>query len=650
MSQIEYALQAKGSFEFLRELHLRDFVSKTSCLEDIIKLFTKKLTLVNSNQNATITLLEEFVWALLTSLWDSEFLVPKVEILNRLRSSNSSEKVTAAQMEAKLSSKTKELGNAMVTIGVLETRLDELAIILAQERQNRPTLDQGNQTDSHSADCNSVSNQTECVNLLSAESFGFDISSMETETYGTQLPNTARFPPFQGESFGFDISPMETETYGTQQPNTARYLPFQGESFGFDISPMETETYGTQQPNTARDLPFEGLETVTEHEGNIGPNQFSACSSKQDDATYGADRDYPGTADEPETWEVTPEPAYGNTDPAERQRLSGNDIAEIRINQLLQEIAEKDEIINVVSEELHRVSARVRDFGTSPRRSTAPGSRRLTPVDLTIPGIVSESVSSALDETQVEIALLKTECECLRMTICEFEAENVRLSSRLDMMKAAAPDIQYNCVEELVQTEIINIALTTRKHGSIAIEGDLSEEMLLRRELAEERIKSQNALDETERVKMCIDELETQLASMEFQLRRAGVKHEHIHKAMMKSGLTNLLRGSRAVVFERLYQDAMDRIKRMERIREKVWEIQKRQFNKKFPASTMSQEISTLPGDIPHSMDIKSSNKEHHMLRVGLASRIHPITHAFPRARSLDLKRVLKILPYRLLI
>lgn len=595
MSRIEYALQARGSFEFLRELELRDFLKRTSSLDDIMKLFTKKLILVNSNQSATFTLLEELIWTVLTSLWDNDYLLPKVEILNRMRSASPTETVSAALMEAKLSSKTKELANAMTTIGVLENRLDQLMNARAQEQQRRPSDDMSVQVSPFTApfECLiSVSNQTECVHSMTNQSFGFEISSAENEPREADLMISA---------------------------DVEMHIP----SSGADAEP--------------------GIR----NEHLCGSELFSTRLTKE----YGGDYDTIAAVDDTETREVTPESPYADiSSTGPLPELSEKDISEVRIYELLQEIAEKDEIINVVSEELKRVSARVRDFGTSPRRSTAPSSRRMTPVDLTIPGIVSESVCSALDETQGEIALLKAESECLRMTICELEAENNRLSSQLEMSTTAGGPIHDQFVEELIQTEMNNVALTTRKLSAVSIEGDGGDEMRLRRELDEERIKTRNALDETERVKMCIDELERQLASLQFQLRRAGVKHEHIHTAMMKSGLTNLLRVSRAVVFERLYQDALDRIKRMERIRQQVMEIQQRHYSKKFASSGMSPDGPILARDIPHTLVTQSHNQEHHMLGGGFAGNIHSITH-LPRSPSysLDLKRVLKILPYRLL-
>ena len=90
-----------------------------------------------------------------------------------------------------------------------------------------------------------------------------------------------------------------------------------------------------------------------------------------------------------------------------------------------------------------------------------------------------------------------------------------------------------------------------------------------------------NDIEETRKVKIGLGELERQIAALQHQLRQSGVKQEHIESALASSGLVHLVQANRVGVFERLYQDALERMVKMEKIRERFKQIQQREYERK---------------------------------------------------------------------
>jgi hypothetical protein len=98
------------------------------------------------------------------------------------------------------------------------------------------------------------------------------------------------------------------------------------------------------------------------------------------------------------------------------------------------------------------------------------------------------------------------------------------------------------------------------------------------RMIEDERTKASLAIEETRKVKICLGELERQIAALQHQLRQAGVEQHHIESALTRSGLVHLVQSNRVGVFERLYQDALDRMVKMDKIRERFRDIQRAEY------------------------------------------------------------------------
>jgi regulator of extracellular matrix RemA (YlzA/DUF370 family) len=299
---------------------------------------------------------------------------------------------------------------------------------------------------------------------------------------------------------------------------------------------------------------------------------------------------------------------------------------ELRVDELLGELVEKDEIISIVSNELMRVSKILEETGTSPRRSTAPNTQRGAAIEIA--------------EKDTVISSLHLENETLRMLASDLESHTTRIILELEHMHASSVTIhEENSVptsESVTQTEEVRVALTTRSGPGIVVIEHGEEKVLL--ELEEEREKTRKAMEETARVKICLTELERQLATLQFQLRKSGVKQEQIHTAMLRSGLNNLMRVNRAAVFERLYQDAVDRMKRMEKIREQVKQIQARQFLKKYAVHSSGSDP-----EFPHTWVGRSNESRHQVLGGGFLAGLHTLQRRVEKYKtvSCDLRRAL---------
>jgi hypothetical protein len=151
-------------------------------------------------------------------------------------------------------------------------------------------------------------------------------------------------------------------------------------------------------------------------------------------------------------------------------------------------------------------------------------------------------------------------------------------------------------------------------------------------------------MEETHKARVCLSELERQLEAMKMQLRNSGVKHKDIEEAMEKAGLASLLVSARIGVFERLYQDALDRMARMERIREQVKQIQRKEYLKRVEApQNVVSNLFEFRWDL---RAVKSAeNHPKHPRHGDVITRTHRLHRPEPRASSLSTDKILITTP-----
>jgi hypothetical protein len=560
--RIDASIESTHSFPTLRELELRKLILEDSALVDAIKLFAFKVSHVQGNMNAVLNLANNLLWDLMTVMWDNDYLISKKRLMHILHGNLDIEPGRPSAAEELLRMKDLELRSAADNIKSLQQQLIDMQKITLQP-----------------------------IGVLSCERI--DVCNL-LKQMGTSLTQ---------ESMSAIKLPEDTHTStdssvresGVIAHASIKCAASRAESLGTHLESRSSQLRSHQGSSnrTASDS-F----TILEEASIVTPltplAEVDCFSSTLERETESA------TLSDAETRVATSHLSRSDELRLEEVQLMKQRERddEFRINELLSEIVEKDEIISVITDELKRVSARVREFGTSPRRSTAPNSRRASDVDMLLGTKVSTTVANALKEREAELIEYRTQNEALRMHVADLESYESGRFRIYDMRRPHMVDnlcqVTTRCLES-VECDIFGTP-PRPEPCFIQTKGDILEitasekiselECALLKSIDEERKRTSDAMEETKRVKYCLNELERQLAALQFQLRRSGVKQEHIRKALAKSGLTTLMQASRSAVFERLYRDAVDRMKRMELVRQQVTEIQARQFIKKFSSGT----------------------------------------------------------------
>jgi len=269
---------------------------------------------------------------------------------------------------------------------------------------------------------------------------------------------------------------------------------------------------------------------------------------------------------------------------------------EERIHDLLVEIIEKDEIIETFHDEIDRLtllgtmgaSAAAALLGSSPReRKSARGIVDNFTI-ATGEGVITspaEALSGRiLEERWVEIKKLRIENERLGNLISQITISSAAALDNDSRHETIESGVQSDMIEEKVGMDCDDNSGASRRILSACIPEmhaiffpgniyDPNEDIL-----ALERKKTAQAIEESRKVKICLGELERQITALQHQLRQAGVSQHHIESALTHSGLVHLVRSNRVGVFERLYQDALNRMIKMDKIRERFREIQRAEY------------------------------------------------------------------------
>ena len=534
--------RAVAELPHVRDVELDDILDTNQPIRDILHLCAHKVSLVRGNKHATLTVIQDMIWAVLSTLWDQDLLMKKHEILKLIKSNdNPSDEI--ASLRFKLAMRDKELKNAFEAMQNLEmqSRHPELSCCSLESWDTVGVCEAGKLT--YDVMVGKEPNQlvissSQCVELhglqptTNNEGLLTQIGSLQAENQ--RLSGTTT------ESSGGSGLPA-TEDRPTRSEDTLRPLT-RGRSMVTDPP--------TRPLSRARSI-------MTEQAGQVFPVADSGVQAGQ--ARTDSLTEIDGS----------------QTDNPELMRETFEDV---RINQLLFEITEKDELIETLSVELGRATS---------RRSSTSSSKVLGCSPSEVPAILTQRLN--------ELETLRTHLTSLSITVNELRAEKASLEARLaasgspveiasvirrpvtgrrrDVLEDSGRisersqslfDPEYT--DSPCQTDDIISLLSSRALPAIIIRSVDTESDLIA-ELEAERLKTEKAVEETRRAKVCLDELERQLVSLQFQLRKAGVNHDHIQHAMRRSGLSGLLRASHAGVFERLYRDALERMERFEKIR-----------------------------------------------------------------------------------
>ena len=603
--RIRFAIESEPSFEFLRELELRKFLSSDSCVDDIIKLYAHKLTKVEGKKNATLTIVQDLTWELLTALWNRDYLLPKQQLFDRLRTSGDVRpKTTANSREIYTpTAKDLELKNALDTVLSLRSQLTASSSELADakafiRRISIDRCDMGSQAEIFVPDRSQHNLEHVLIEAV-----------IDADAHSAILTRAIRESGERVSDLGTNKNPdgLEGDLFRISETTETATRKRSESGNGVVVERRGVETY---QPEGTEELNARGIESVSVHRSGSSNARLSLLYHR-------------GSLESPK--QVTDK---------ELELMRQREVEdELRINELMSELIEKDEIIQKVLEMVRNMSSRSR------LSSAVPSGRMSAPI---LFEEMSASVSAFLEEKSMEITELRLQNETFRRMMDQRQSENEFLSKKMEVMNTVEvrksiitatsmttdqgsqisqrgpSSYRANLTDNPSQTMEYTVLLTTRPCPITMIESDgfsssETEDRLIQ-SLEEERQKSKLAIEETKRVKFCLNELEKQLAALQFQLRRSGVRQDHIQSALMKSGLTTLMRASRAAVFERLYQDALDRVSRMEKIRQEVLEMQSKHLLRRF---------SPDAGDRPAYEHLHPSNIRVQILGGGFLAENH---------------------------
>ena len=632
----------------IREVELSKLMDSEPQLVDAVCYFSQKLVASSGNRNITVTILQDLLWTILGTLWDNDILVRKRDIVVK-NDDPMQGSVTAsrASTAGELLSKEKQLKNAIETIKTLKAEVARLSKLpkskaragegeeaIARRRSTLAltsrdpmpveetvvpvTIEEGTEV---AEAVMSVSNNIDAVfddtvaverGVLSLDQFSLMLEAEETPDMGAQVEstNTDPLPPnnLQAELDAVRIQMRLLEAENRRLKSDAMSAPSTAPATA-DIGDRRSSHLSFRPVATPTIAEQETVNVDTDYRSPVmSPTRVALIrkrSSLAIESVLGSPRaevleDISHRSSKNSSKSTARVEAMMREEVTLMKQREAED--EVRINELLRELIEKDEMIATLSREVDRGHI-VRD-----PHEEVPASAR---------------VAVIMDERMSELTEMRVQNEQLKVIMAALDAERNSLIERVDILQQSAPPAvaisrrqsRAATISEMVETEptvssrvtpslsganmvdsptqtltILPILSVVKLSGieviSEAVEPMGREE--IEAQLEAEKANTANAIAETQRVKVCLSELERQLASMQFQLRKSGVKHEHIVQAMAHSGLTQFMRANRTGVFERLYQDALNRMIKMEKIREKVRIIESKEYMRKEQVASWS--------------------------------------------------------------
>ena len=531
-SRVDAYMRGSMKLPHVRDIEVSELLDRNHEILDVVHLCAHKVSLVSGNKNATLTIIQDMMWATLSTLWDQNLLTRKHDLIRLIEESGVSSDENS-ELRFQIAAKEKQLKSALEGMKHLQEQV-----------RKQPTC----------------SGKPITVGV-------WDVDAV-VEPVIMKVDRDVEAEVMCAEERLWEI--VSHESVAIDSPDAGLDL----DKLLCELQAVKTELDDSKASKTEVLQRTHSMMTEDTHVALM-----HARSMMTEDAVD-ARVSTADTRGAPESSQTEFE-------------LNRETFEDFRVNQLLFEITVKDEIIETLSAELGHISSR--------RSSQASGH---------VLGCSPSLVPAVLAERLDEISRLRSENDELRKLLKDLEQDKALLESHLSMTDSyqaiiVAPRrsafydelndtgrisvrsqslFHPDLTDSPSQTDAIVSILSSRSFQHVVIPS-ISTEVDLLAELETEKLKSTKALEESRRAKVCLDELERQLVSLQFQLRRAGVQQEHIHHAMKRSGLGELMRGGHAAVFERLYRDALDRMQRLEKIRKQAHEIQAQQLVKRNQSS-----------------------------------------------------------------
>ena len=666
-TRLEALLKAQDSLPFMREIELTKLVHTEPRIIDALCFFTDKLYKAPGNRSYMMTTCQDFVWTVLSALWDMGVISKKLDTLKQGEDAkpNHQSHPVGFEISGELLSKEKQIRSQNETIKTLKNDVSRLTKQLkarerAMEQSAAPTRTSIVEIPVISTEDVPVIPSPEPVNLLEAPDQERTI--LETPAFFDAMVMTDDQP-----DMCLEVSREVENLNMLLQAATEENARLRSE-----INRERSSTAPTTVPGGVEPILMSDLEPLTPTRVNLLRKRSSMAMELIFPSASPHDEPIEEGIETSARLMQTQRSAPSGKSTARLDALKFEEFElmkqrevedELRMNDLLRQVIEKDEIIESLSREVERLGNN--DSVSSSRRAATTSNAYREHETLLDTRTTDQSVVAILDERLCEVTELRSENDQLRLILMQFEQERIEFTSRIQFLEdnqflqsdrppvSSNPDsfravsealsvIPMEGTDALCQAEIpVNLAWSRSDYIILTgVTDEPSSQTKWQQLLDAERVKTSQALDETRRVKMCLGELERQLTSMRLQLQKAGVKNEHIQAAMNHSGLTTLLLNARVGVFERLYQDALDRIARMNRIREQVHIIESREYIRKQTASTneaghlfefrwdsSDRHITTQHQRLPHSAGgwhIPSTNDRWRIKSIDRAASLAP--------------------------
>lgn len=692
-TRIEQLVKGNKSLPHIRDIELEKLVRGEPELTEAVLRSSYRVLSVHQNENATMSILEDMMSNILNILWEKDKLVVKTEVLKSIKDVVPTQPVQArVSMANDLAIKDRQLKTALETIKTLRGELTRLTRASSAREASAAETAETEPADAAPVDVPTPSAEAEVRTetrqfwAVGTETDPVDMSEIERLCLEIEL--------LRGHLHGSETV-METLTSELAHERELTALTEEKDVLGDTMrSIAESAALSTstrvnlirKRSSMALESIFPTVEPIAKVEPEMPlPHTFDSSNPSIETRTLSfiEEGTSPRLISHRSAESSHPKSVSSSSARLEHLRIEELELMrqrevedDLRIKALLREVVEKDELISVLSSRVTELSTVLASpKPESPRRASTVDTQSIVHYErLTLSAPLNSSdqggplpslpepshqVSIILEEQLEQIAALQSQNDKLNQILTVFEEERESLTQRVEFLEknplivAKTPRPGFSVTKEVPRMtdeeegEAVmpcDFSLSRSDYVVIIPPAEVVASARLQVMYEAERSRANQAMEETHKARVCLSELERQLEAMKMQLRNSGVKHKDIEEAMEKAGLASLLVSARIGVFERLYQDALDRMARMERIREQVKQIQRKEYLKRVVApQNVVSNLFEFRWDL---RAVKSAdNTPKHPRQGDVITRTHRLHRPEPRASSLSTDKILITTP-----
>jgi hypothetical protein len=582
--RLDALVSMRESLPHVREIELKRIIDREPRLADSIGVFGRKILLASGSRETSLTILHDYMWSILITLWDGKHLTRSADVIDMYADMN-----TIADENGKMSAD-KQLRSALGLINSLKSEVSRLRMALQiRDGTHCYLIESFLHIDipppTQSDEITLV--QCELVDECAGEQVSSSDHQIMTDrcvVVDTLVGDTHTV----FDSFVITDADPRLATNNSEAFTDGMCLVDElvGDHLNTSDSQVATDNL-TRPVLSIQSLPSVTLSPLVTRRRELSIRQFQAANIVPDhlemDELEQKDRDHKN-----------------------------------RIDQLVQEMSEKQAVILTLNREVDRLDTiakqtlillerprpftgvsqsfeelsirpmelpRMVDDATSQLTFLRNQETGMTPIEVIsaieqVPESAQVTPAEPVVDTK-EMTRLRVELTQLHRVLGEFTQIGEEKRRRLTMC-------QFELDTDIHPFDVQSCGAETSGPGLIAGSDEVSQTVQkmgqfdeIEKLLEIEKEKTRKAIAETEKIKACLSELQKQLAALQELLREAGVTDEQISAAMTASGLKTILESSGNTVFDRLYKDAVDRMVRMSKIRHVVHEMEARHLERR---------------------------------------------------------------------